>query len=487
MEIRAYGTRALLVAPRDVASLIDHPDVTEVVPGAETVLVVVTDATRLDSVRRSVEALAGEVVGTGSVDGLDREVVLDVVYDGDDLADVAAAVGVSVEEVIEVHSGGVYRCDFCGFAPGFGYLSGLDPRLQLPRRATPRTSVPAGAVAIAGPYTAAYPGASPGGWHLLGRTDATLWDLAADPPALITPGTTVRFQLVRSPIWAPTVTESGLSTPRWAGSPVLRVNNAGVATSLQDRGRPGYAHLAVPSSGAVDRRSADLVNRLVGNPPDAAVLETAGGLVLEAVAPAAVVADSATGAVRALTAGQTIAVNPAEGEVWAYLAIRGGFAVEQVLGSRSWDTLSKLGPEPPQSGTTLAAGTDPATPVATDQAPHRPSEHPTVVRISEGPRTDWFTTAALDQLMSSLWTVAATSRVGIRLGGPALQRVNLDELPSEGLVVGAIQVPPDGQPVVMLADHPTTGGYPVLAVVAEGDVGRLAQRPPGSTVRFQPY
>ena len=141
---------------------------------------------------------------------------------------------------------------------GFAYLSGLDPRLHLPRRATPRPSVPAGSVAIAGPYTAAYPSASPGGWHLLGRTDATLWDLDADPPALITPGTTVRF----NPIWAGSVPNtaripprrrSGTNPAQIGGSPVLRVVNAGVATSLQDRGRPGYAHLGVPGSGAVDR------------------------------------------------------------------------------------------------------------------------------------------------------------------------------------------------------------------------------------------
>ena len=134
--------------------------------------------------------------GPGGRDGSDREVVLDVVYDGDDLGDVAGAAGLTVEEVVEIHSGALYGCDFCGFAPGFAYLSGLDPRLHLPRRATPRTSVPAGSVAIAGPYTAAYPSASPGGWHLLGRTDATMWDLGADPPALITPGATVRFRPV---------------------------------------------------------------------------------------------------------------------------------------------------------------------------------------------------------------------------------------------------------------------------------------------------
>ena len=485
MEIRRYGSRALLVTPRDAAPLIDHPDVVEVVPGAETVLVVVADPTRLDSVRRSVEALEGGIVGAGRTDGSGREVVLEVVYDGPDLGDVAAAAGLTVDDVVEVHSSVVYRCDFCGFAPGFAYLSGLDPRLHLPRRATPRTSVPAGSVAIAGPYTAAYPSASPGGWHLLGRTDATLWDLPADPPALITPGTTVRFRPVEHSGRHSLRISQGMA-PR-TGSGVLRVVNAGVATSMQDRGRPGYAYLGVPGSGAVDRASADLVNRLVGNPPEAAVLETAGGLVLEAIAPVTV-AESATGAVRALTAGQTIVANPAEGQLWAYLAVRGGLELEQVLGSLSWDSLSKLGPRPPQPGETFAGGSDPGEPVVTDQAPrHPPSEQSTVVRARVGPRADWFTEQAVNDLTRTDWTVASSSRVGVRLSGPVLTRARDHELPSEGLVTGAIQVPPDGQPVVMLADHPTTGGYPVIAVVDDADIGRLAQRPPGTTVRFCAY
>jgi KipI family sensor histidine kinase inhibitor len=492
VEIRSYGTRAFLVAPRDIAPLIAHPEAVEVVPGAETVLVVLRDATRLDAVRDWIVDLEGEIERADSGDGLGREVVLDVVYDGDDLADVAAIAGLSVEEVVALHSGAIYRCDFCGFAPGFAYLSGLDERLQLPRRATPRTSVPAGAVAIAGPYTAAYPSASPGGWHLLGRTDAALWDLEADPPALITPSTTVRFRHVGALSGRHVDQKVPCEPPRTgndaeaAQKPVLRVVAAGVATSFQDRGRPGYAYLAVPGSGAVDRRSADLVNRLVGNPPDCAVLETAGGLVLEAIAPA-IVADSTTGAVAALSAGDILAVNPADGEVWAYVAVRGGFEADPVLGSRSWDSLSKLGARPPRPGDTLCSGDDPGTPVATDRAPHPAPALTTVIRVRRGPRADWFAPHAFDVLTTTEWTVSTSSRVGLRLDGTPIQRVDEDELPSEGLVTGAIQVPPDGQLVVMLADHPTTGGYPVLAVVDEADIGGIAQRPPGTPVRFRAY
>jgi KipI family sensor histidine kinase inhibitor len=493
VDIQRYGARALLVTPRGVAPLIHHPAVVEVIPGAETVLVVVSDSDAVESVRRSVEAVDGEVVGAGSSDGLDREVVLDVVYDGEDLIDVATAAGLSADDVTAIHSSAVYRCDFCGFAPGFGYLSGLDARLHLPRRMTPRQSVPAGSVAIAGPYSAAYPSPTPGGWHLLGHTDTTLWNLDADPPALITPGTAVRFRPTdgsgRRPSQTPgTITPElsvGNEDAQTGGRAVLRVVAAGVATSLQDQGRPGYAHLAVPGSGAVDRRLADLVNRLVGNPPHVAVLETAGRLVLESLAPA-VVADSTSGAVQAITPGDTLRVVPAEHELWAYLAVRGGFAAEAVLGSRSWDSLSKLGPRPLHRGDTLAAGHDPGQPLVIDLAPHLVAGQATVIAVREGPRADWFGAGVLDQLTGTEWTVATTSRVGARLSGPQIARQHTGELPTEGLVTGAIQIPPDGQPVVMFADHPTTGGYPVAAVVEEGDIGLLAQRPPGSPVRFRP-
>jgi KipI family sensor histidine kinase inhibitor len=242
------------VAPVEVAAVVRHAAIAgigDVVPAAETVLVIVRDATRLEPVRTAVEALEVGAGGTAT-DADGAEVVLDVVYDGSDLADVAAAADMSVGRVVAAHAGATYRCDFCGFAPGFAYLSGLDSRLMLPRRGTPRTSVPAGSVAIAGPYTGVYPSASPGGWHLLGRTDAVLWDLTADPPALITPGATVRFRPVprsgrRGSRIPGTVTPSSTGGHEDTQIGVLQVVSAGIATSVQDRGRPGYADLAVPA------------------------------------------------------------------------------------------------------------------------------------------------------------------------------------------------------------------------------------------------
>lgn len=198
MRVVPMGPLAILVDDLDVqpAALAAavrqtfEPLVVDVVPGAETVLVTVRRAEAIEAIN---QRLAGLVVEPAGADARPTVVEIVVVYDGPDLAAVAAATSSTVDEVIALHSGATYHVDFCGFAPGFGYLSGLPPALHLPRRATPRTRVPAGAVAIAASYSAVYPTRSPGGWHLLGTTDAELFDPQRDPPALLSPGTTVRF------------------------------------------------------------------------------------------------------------------------------------------------------------------------------------------------------------------------------------------------------------------------------------------------------
>jgi biotin-dependent carboxylase-like uncharacterized protein len=226
---------------------------------------------------------------------------------------------------------------------------------------------------------------------------------------------------------------------------------------------------------------AALVNRLVGNDARAAVLETAGGLTVRASG-AVLVATSDELAPRALAAGEELTVPVDSDRTWSYLAVRGGVDVALVLGSRSHDTLSGIGPEPIVVGGLLPVGADPATAVTVDIAPQR--ARPVRIRVWPGPRIDWFEGARSTRLTMDAWTVENVSRVGLRLAGPAVRRVLDHELVSEGLVAGAIQVPPDGQPVVMLADHPTTGGYPVIAVVDPDDLAALAQRRVGSVVRF---
>jgi biotin-dependent carboxylase-like uncharacterized protein len=266
------------------------------------------------------------------------------------------------------------------------------------------------------------------------------------------------------------------STPR-----SLEIVDVGWSTTIQDQGRRGLAHLGVPTAGAIDRALAALVNRLVGNDARAAVLETAGGLTVRASG-AVLVATSSELAPRALTAGEELTVPVDSDRTWSYLAVRGGIDVAPVLGSRSHDTLSGIGPGPMVVGGLLPVGADPATAVTVDIAQQR--ARPARIRVWPGPRVDWFEGAMSTRLTMDAWTVENASRVGLRLAGSAVRRVFDDELVSEGLVAGAIQVPPDGQPVVMLADHPTTGGYPVIAVVDPDDLASLAQRRVGSIVRF---
>ncbi len=498
-RVERYGRHAFLVTPPGgvsalaLAAAVDagrpHGAI-DVVPAAATVLVTFDAALPTSTLDDVAAWLAALSPADGDTDRGAEVVEIDVDYDGADLAEVARHTGLSAREVVRRHSGATYRCQFCGFAPGFAYLSGLDPALTLPRRASPRPSVPAGSVAIADGYTAVYPTASPGGWHLLGRTDAVLWDVAATPPATIRPGTLVRFRrsgrgASHSSIWARPAPDPGLSAPRSGVGGALEVIAAGWSTSVQDGGRPGFAHLGVPRAGAVAPARRDTLNRLLGNLPDAAVLETAGGLRLRARRPV-VVADSTGQAVTTIAAGGTCSIDPRPGELWATLAVRGGIAVPPVLGSRSWDSLSKLGPPPPRAGDHLAVGDDPRTTIDAVLLPSRADSR--AVRVEPGPRRDWFTDAAWEALLAARWHVAdEVSRVGVRLVGPRLDRIAARggrELATEGLVLGAVQVPPNGQPVVMLADHPTTGGYPVIAVVDDRDVDMIACLRPGAPVSF---
>lgn len=280
-------------------------------------------------------------------------------------------------------------------------------------------------------------------------------------------------------------------TTRW-----LEVVRPGMATSIQDLGRPGLADLGVTASGAVDRAALQLANRLVGNPAGAAAIETSGGLVVRAWAAVLVAVAGADVAVTidgaavarlapvVLPAGGQLLVGSPRSGLRAYLAVRGGVDVEPVLGSRSWDSLGRLGPPPPVAGERLPIGVDPRTTAPVDAAP--PTTGPDVARLWPGPRWDWFDPHSVRLLEEATWTVRPDSdRVGVRLDGPVLSRSRSVELPSEGLVRGAVQVPHGGRPIVMSADHPTTGGYPVIAVVDPDDLGLVGQAPPGATIRFR--
>ncbi|MEU0448801.1 biotin-dependent carboxyltransferase family protein [Streptomyces tendae] len=280
----------------------------------------------------------------------------------------------------------------------------------------------------------------------------------------------------------------------------LTAVRSGALTTVQDAGRPGHAHLGVPRSGALDAPAMRLANRLLGNASDAAVLETTltgcalrpdqDVTVVVGGAPCPVTVDgrpAAWGAPVRVPAGSVLDVGTATAGVRSYVAVAGGVAAEPVLGSRSTDLLSGLGPEPLRDGDVVPVGT-PAGPVpAPVAAPWAGPPAELVLPVRPGPRADWFTAAALRTFTSASYRVSPHSnRIGLRTEGPPLERATAGELPSEGMVLGAVQVPPDGRPVLFLHDHPTTGGYPVVAVVPEPALAAAAQAAAGTPVRFTP-
>jgi len=274
----------------------------------------------------------------------------------------------------------------------------------------------------------------------------------------------------------------------------LTVLAPGPLTTVQDTGRPGQAALGIGRSGSCDRDSAALANRLVGNPVDAAVLEvTFGGLAVRAEADLLVVTTGARcpGAPHAaptlLRRGQELRLGLPVSGLRSYLAVRGGVDVVPVLGSRATDVLAGLGPAVVAAGDVLPVG-EPSAPLpGVDLAPvAEPCAGELTVSVLPGPRADWFGDPGWTGLTGQAWTVTSESnRVGLRLAGEPLRRIRDGELPSEGMERGALQVPPSGTPVLFLADHPVTGGYPVIGYVTDADVDRCGQLRPGQTLRFR--
>ena len=278
----------------------------------------------------------------------------------------------------------------------------------------------------------------------------------------------------------------------------LEVLETGPLALIQDLGRPGLAALGVGRSGAADRRSFQLGARLMAQDYTAAGIEvTFGGLVLRAHgdvmlaltgAPAPATVDGTEVAHLApfvLSDGHTLRLAAPPVGLRTYLSVRGGVDVPPVLGSRATDVLSGVGPAPLKIGDVLPVGPSPSAFPGVDVAPLRSTTYgPIAIRALPGPRADWLADVRL--LAATPWTVSTRSdRVGIRLEGPALDRSESrrgQELLSEGVVRGSIQVPPGGQPVLFLADHPVTGGYPVVAVVQDSYIDLVAQAVPGQTI-----
>ena len=530
-EIRWAGPRALLIQLESLESVLavhahlqQHPlrGQVDVLAAARTVLAVFDSGTSARAARTAVAQLDTSPATDSAPVG--DPVRIEVVYDGDDLAEVGRLTGLDPDGVIAAHTGQLWTAAFGGFAPGFAYLVGENETLTVPRRTSPRTAVPAGAVALAGNFSAVYPRRSPGGWQLIGRTASRLWDLGRDQPALLRPGTAVQYVAVRETV---TVSDpaagAGTSTdaPNETGHS-LEVLTPGPQSLIQDLGRPGLGDVGVSKAGAADTASARQANRLVGNAPGDAVIETIlGGLTVRAhgeltlalagaITPVEITTTNDAGGDNTRTApmcspfalhdGETLTLDQPAAGLRTYLAIRGGIDVPEVLGSRSTDVMSGIGPDPLAAGAVLPIGAidqgrtvGAAEPSTLPDAVRLGLGTPVLLRITGGPRHDWFTDESQTAITSQTWTVTAESnRIGVRLAtdenqeaAEPLERLTADELPSEGVVAGSLQVPPSGLPVLFLADHPVTGGYPVIGVVVPDDLPIAAQLPPGTMLRFE--
>jgi KipI family sensor histidine kinase inhibitor len=423
---------------------------------------------------------------------------------GPDLAPLARERGLAEAAIVAHHAGVELTVFMLGFTPGFAYLGLLPEAIDSPRRPTPRVRVPAGSVAVAGRLTGIYPAASPGGWQLIARTSLRLFDPLRLEPALFAPGDRIRFVPVAE--LPPTTPVS--SPPAPFGTPVVEVLEPGLLTTVQDAGRPGHRRVGVSGAGPMDARAHAAANLAAGNPPGAAALEcTVAGPALAFLAPRRfAVAGADLGAVLErqdlgawpVPLGAGVLARP--GNVLrfagrrsgcrAYVAVHGGIAVPAILGARATDLGSAFGGF---AGRALAVGDRIAASPAASEAAGSPEPPPerytasTSVRVVLGPQADHFDAATIARFLADPWQVgAASDRVGCRLEGEALRHLGPAEILSDGMVPGSIQVPPDGQPILMMADAPTTGGYAKIATVVTADLPRLAQLVPGEgDVRFE--
>lgn len=420
---------------------------------------------------------------------------------GPDLEEVCRVSGLEPKQVIARHTSADYLVTAVGFTPGFAYLGGLHPSLAVPRRATPRTHVPAGSVGIGGAQTGVYPSTSPGGWQIIGHTRQRFFDPLAARPALCSVGDRVRFAAC-GPEGFSAETSAACEQPPphivgiTTGTPRVTVVEPGLMTSVQDLGRPGYRACGVTSGGACDPIAAALANHLVGNPPNAALLElTLTGPTLHFPQRTRVALTGGTfpgiAGRRPVTvaAGSTLAIGHASRGCRGYLAIAGGIDLPEVLGSRSTDLSAGFGG---LAGRPLLAGD--VLPIGESLLP-APDTNWGISRdlfpLPESPARlrlivpDGATLPVTGFLGTPYQVTSRSNRMGLRLAGPPLVIPEKADGISRAVVPGTVQLPPDGQPILLLADCQTIGGYPVIGHVASADLHLAAQLRPGDMVTFE--
>ena len=475
------------------------PGVIETVPALCSALVVFDPlATDLPAL---LDAAEGAAQPSGFAPVSSRLIEIPVVYGGaagPDLEEVAGLCGLTMDQVAREHAGVEYAVYMIGFTPGYPYLGVLPDGLRVRRLAAPRVRVPRGSVAIADALAGIYPMESAGGWRLIGRTPLPIYEPAGADPVLLRPGDRVRFTPIAGAAFPPRPRDTPLPRPR---HPVLEIRSAGLYTTVQDLGRPGFRRLGVPTAGAMDPLALQVANVAAGNPPGAAAIELTSpgpvvrmvdhGQVVLAGADLSPVLDGAAvdlGRPVRVRPGQTLEFGVPRRGVWCYLAVHGGLDVRQVLGSSATfvpGALGGSGGRRLRAGDIVGRGPDRAAPSSPCPDVVLPGAEVTV-RVIPGPQDEWLTEEARARLMREVFTVGLHSdRAGARLDGPPLAHVMSGEFLSDGLLPGAIQIPSGGRPIVILQDGPTTGGYPKAAAVIGADLRLVAQARPGTRLRFK--
>jgi KipI family sensor histidine kinase inhibitor len=502
----------------------------ELVPAYNSCLVVFDPlAARPADMAAALRGLAAGL-GPGAANGPAKVVELPVAYGGEfgpDLAEAAAGAGLSERDYIALHAGKDYLIYMLGFSPGFPYLGGLDTRLARPRLKSPRAKVPAGSVGIADGQTGVYPLDSPGGWNVIGRTPLALFDPGRERPALLEAGSYLRFVPISDEQYAvmqaADQAEAKAETKAAAkdeakavagaaplhGQAGLLVLKPGAQSIVVDSGRFGFQASGVPPSGPMDEYSMGLANILAGNGRGEACLEVLlGGVELLFERPCAFAVSGASlplfldenPAARncALHAkkGSILRLGMAEEGLRAYIALRGGFSLPFVMGSRSTFMRGGFGG---LNGRALAAGdrlafrlsdaapaSGAACPDRTAPAAALPSfSSELILRVVPGHESGRFSEEGLRRFYGEAYTLSPKSdRMGCRLEGPAIGQRSGADIVSSGVQTGTVQVPGDGQPIVLMADRQTTGGYTRIAQVIRADLPLLGQARPGARVRF---
>lgn len=469
------------------------PGVCDVVASYESIAVHFTDPDDGRSVLAAVENTARNFPADEA--GEPVPLCVPVSYggeDGPDLDDAASALDLPQEEIVRLHGSSIYTVAAVGFSPGFPYLSGLPERLRLPRRASPRR-VAAGSVAIAGGQAGIYPTDSQGGWHVIGRTGLEMFDPLRSEPALLKPGDRLRF--VVGAAMPDTKARCELAA---AAGPAIEIIEPGMLTTVQDMGRPGHQHIGVSPGGAADPIMARVANLLVGNPPDAALLECCTRGPVLRVPQGARVAwlgwdAMESGKPQEISNSRVIDLRGRMAVPHGYFAIAGGIDAPRVLGSRATDLRAGFGGwhgRPLLAGDLLPIGTAAGGPRCGDWRvgwPGAPAAGGVIeLRFLRGVQSDWFTAGALDAFRGSSYrTTTRADRTGARLDGPPLELCNPREMVSQPVAAGSVQVPPDGLPIVLMSERQTIGGYPQIGHVISADLPLLARAWPGTHVRFR--